>query len=524
MKKIIYLLLIPLLIAGAYAQDSKIEIVPIEFNSTADDFSPTLTKFGRLMYFTSERGGDGQKIYEVERTSGGWTVPDELSGDVNDALHCGSVAITPDGQFMVFAAYDHDAGTLGRTDLYSARKVDGEWTDVKNLGQNINSSFWDSQPSLSSNGTVLFFSSDRPGGLGGTDIYFATMDTRGNWSVARNIGSNVNTAYDEMTPVISDDSRLLSFASNRPGGQGGFDIYLSQVRNTSFMSATNIGMPINSTADEYFYETVSNSKKAYFSSNRDNGVGGLDIYMAIEYTPSGKRRIDLNDPQLEITKYEDDVYYDHFDISKLSSGPVLKVTGVVYDGRTKQPIGTDIIVTDLRTGKKYASLHSDDEGGDYYVVLEPGGEYSVTAQEDGYLFLSEQYNVAEDEKGHTIDKDYYLMPAEGGAQTRLLIYFDFDKTDLKDESIPELERVIEFLRNNPDINIMIEGHTDDVGSDEYNNKLSLERADAVKNYIVSAGIKPDRIKTKGFGKKQPLVEDKSDEARAMNRRVEMRVL
>ncbi|TAL69501.1 MAG: hypothetical protein EPN82_06615 [Bacteroidetes bacterium] len=489
MKKIYILLVIFIASSLVFAQQKKVDIITVDFNSSSDDFAPSLTQNGRLIYFTSDRD-DGQKVYVVERTSDGWTVPEELKGDVNDGEQIGSVAVTPDGQFMVFAAYEAGKEGLGRTDLYSAKKVNGEWTDVQNLGPNVNSPDWDSQPALSSDGNTLFFASDRPDGKGGSDIYMST-GTRDGWSKAVNIGSPVNTPSDEMSPVIGADNKSMSFASNKDGGKGGFDIYITKYQGGSFSSPVNAGEPINSSSDEFFYVAKANSDIAYFSSDRSGGAGGLDIYMAVP--------------------------------NPYASDAVVLVQGTVEDAMTNQPLGSKITVTDLRSGKKVADLRSDDVTGNYFVVLQPGKTYSITSQRDGYLFYSDRYEVLPTETGHEETKNIYLSPLESG-NTRLLVFFDFDKTELKDESVPELERVVEFLRANPNIKIQIEGHTDDVGSDEYNNKLSQDRANSVKNYLINAGIEANRIKTVGYGKKQPLKKETTDEARAMNRRVAMRIL
>ncbi|OGU39788.1 MAG: hypothetical protein A2X61_10485 [Ignavibacteria bacterium GWB2_35_12] len=489
MKKIYLLLFILIASSFLFAQQKKIDIISAEFNSSSDDFAPSLTQHGRMIYFTSDRD-DGQKVYVVERTSDGWTVPEELEGDVNDGEQIGSVAVTPDGQFMVFAAYEAGKEGLGRTDLYSARRVNGEWTDVQNLGPNVNSPDWDSQPTLSSDGSTLYFASDRQGGKGESDIYVST-GTRGGWSKAVNIGSPVNSASNEMSPVIAADNKSMTFASDKDGGMGGYDIYITKNHGGSFTAPFNPGEPINSSSDEFFYIAKANSDIAYFSSDRPGGAGGLDIYMAVP-NPYG-------------------------------SEAVVLVQGTVQDAITNQPLGSNITVTDLRSGKKVADLRSDDVTGNYYVVLQPGKTYSITSQRDGYLFYSDRYEVLPTETGHEETKNIYLSPLESG-NTRLLVFFDYDKSDLKDESIPELERVIEFLRANPEIKIQIEGHTDDVGSDEYNNKLSNERANSVKSYLINAGIEANRIKAVGYGKKQPLKKETTDEGRAMNRRVAMRIL
>jgi len=250
----------------------------------------------------------------------------------------------------------------------------------------------------------------------------------------------------------------------------------------------NAGDPINTDYDEFYFISVPNADIAYYASNKPGGTGGLDIYTVVP--------------------------------NPYKSGAVVLVSGVVSDAATGMPMGSDIIVTDLRTRKKVAEFKSDDMSGKYYVVLQPGRSYSITAKKQGYVFYSEKFDLEATNEGYEIEKNIQLSPTG----TRLLVFFDFDKAEPKEESIPEMERIIDFLRENPDKNIQIEGHTDDQGTDDYNNKLSIDRAKAVREYLVAAGIDGMRISAVGYGKTKPLVPEKSDDARALNRRVEMKIL
>jgi outer membrane protein OmpA-like peptidoglycan-associated protein len=484
MKYIITILIFSL--CAAVLRGQSVSVSPVPFNSSEDDFAPSIARHGKSIYFTSDRD-DKQKMYVVEKTESGWNLPDELSSEVNNGEQNGSVAITPDGQYMIFAAFENKYGSEGRTDLYSARKINGKWKDVQNLGPAINSPFWDSQPTLSSDGTLLFFASDRTGGYGGTDIYFSRK-TREGWSKAQNAGNLINSDADEMAPVIAFDNKAFYFSSNRSGGYGGFDIYISSFKEGQFSTPKLAVEPINSSYDDVFYYSVPNSNVAYFSSDRPEGKGGFDIYSAVP------------------NPYPGDA--------------VTLVSGTVYDSKTKDPLGTTIIIKDMKTKRVVAELNSDDENGSYYVVLNAGRTYSITSRKSGYLFYSERYEVPLSSKGEEITKDIYLSKND----TRLLIYFDFNKSTLSDESYSELDNVIEFLNQNPGVRVRFEGHTDDVGTDEYNDKLSASRASEVKKYLTTNGIDADRIQTKGYGKRQPLINEKTDEARAKNRRVEMIVI
>lgn len=443
-----------------------IVINPLSINGDADDIAPVFLHNGKLLYFTSERDADGldamQKIFVVPRTSSGWGEPQALPEEINAGEHNGAATLTPDGQLMIFSAYEHSVSGLGRTDLYSAHKVNGRWTDVQNLGPAVNSPYWDSQPFLSSDGTTLYFASDRPGGSGGSDIYMSKRTEHG-WSTAVNMGARINSASEEMTPSIAADNDRLYFSSNRSGGLGGFDIYTASLASPA-AGVSNIGAPVNGSADEYFYFSVANANQAYFSSSRDARV--LNLYTAVPDPMPGK--------------------------------PVLVVRGTVTDAMSKSPLGSHITVTDLNTGKTVANLRSDDVTGEYVAMLTPGHEYSITSSKLGYLFYSERFEVPADERGRDVVYNIALSPVENGS-VRLLVFFDFDKDELQPTSYGELGRVVSFLQGETGLSIRLEGHTDDQGSADYNKALSKRRAEAVKAYLVKNGIAGSRISVEGFG-------------------------
>lgn len=467
-----------------------VTISPFEYNSRGDDFAPVIAQNGKQLYFSTE-SGSGQHIAVSQNTNARWQSPDDIERAVNSGDQVGAATLTPDGQFMIFAAYNHEVSSNGRTDLYSARKVNGKWQDVKNLGSNVNSSAFDSQPTLTNDGKTLYFVSDRNAAVSGTDIYVSRKLSDG-WSKAEPVNA-VNTPSDEASPSIAPDNSTLYFASNRPGTVGGFDIYTSRLRSGSFSKPENIGEPINSAADEYFYVALPNSTTAYFASDRNGGSGGFDIYKA--------------EPNPEMPN------------------AVVTMRGIVRDAANSSPLGATIVITDLKTRQKVAELHSDDVSGEYYVTLTAGRSYSITATRPGYVFYSERVDVPAEEKGHEVEKDIDLTPiGDGNGQTRLLVFFDSDKADLKDESLPELDRAADFLKENSDIKVRIEGHTDDVGDDTYNMQLSQRRAESVKSYLVNQGVDTKRVLTQGFGETKPKLKGSSDEIRAQNRRVEMKVV
>lgn len=464
-----------------------VTVEPLQINTRYDDFAPCITQHGATMLFSSDVDGRGQRIMMSTSRDGEWTLVSPLDGDMNDAKHSGCATLTPDGQMMVFSSTGHDVQGAGRTDLYVAYKRKGAWRDVAALGALVNSPSYDAQPSITSDGRTLYFVSDRPGGQGETDVFVVTYDGT-DWTVPVPL-SGVNSPWHEMSPVISADGRTLYFGSNRPGGAGGYDVYVATVQNGAATSVRRMREPINSAADELFYTALPNTDRALLS--RSTAAGDLDISLV---TPN-----------------------------PFPGEPVTLVDGVVRDAASRAPLGAEITVTDLKSGKRIATLRSDDATGAYYVTLTAGRTYSITAMAEDHVFYSERYEVPSGAKGRAVTKDIALSSLKGG-NARLLVFFDLDKSELKSESMPELERVIALLRQTPTMRIEFDGHTDDQGNDSYNDALSQRRADAVRSYVVSAGIDASRLIARGFGKRRPMAQGTTDDVRQLNRRVEMQIL
>lgn len=471
----------------------EVDVVPLAINSDDDDFAPVALMGERAIAFTSSRNG-GQRIFMSQRGTTGWSAPTEAGAALARAEEIGATALTPDGNSMIFAAFefdplDGDDEGYGRTDLYSAEKVNGVWTNIRNLGPIINSSSWDSQPSLSSDGRTLYFVSDRPGGLGGTDIYVSTKSASG-WGSPVSLSLPVNSAFDDMAPTIAPDNKRLFFSSAGHGGAGGLDIFMvsgGDARGRGWTSLENLGTPINSAGDDLFYVSIPNSKNAYFSSDR---AGSLDIYTAFP--------------------------------NPFPPDAMVTVSGIVSQAGTGIPLGSTITVTDLASGEVISNFRTDSKDGQYYVVLNKGRRYSITAESPDHIFYSDEYTVPPNTEGKDLKKNIELFRQAGGT-TRLLVFFDYDKSELKTDSKPDLNRAVQFLRENTTLTVEIGGHTDDRGDDAYNKRLSQSRADAVRSFFITNGINASRLTAIGYGEEMPVADNSTDEGRARNRRVEMKV-
>lgn len=493
-----------LCVTGAVAQQPvvtdrpELQITPLAINSSEDDFAPVSLRGGEMLVYTSASSGPYgeagmQRIWMAQRVSSGWGLPNVTGAALARGEHVGTATLTPDGNYMVFAAYKWDVEGekgQGRTDLYSAELIQGEWRNIRNLGPEVNSAEWDSHPAITPDGRTLYFASDRSGGKGGTDIYVSRRTPAG-WSTPVNLGDPINTPQDDLAPTIAPDLKSLFFSSKGHGGAGGFDIFVARDADPTgarWNTIENVGTPINSESDEYFFVSIPNSQNSYVSSDRG---GNQDIYT---------------------------VFPNPFPPEAL-----VTVAGRVVDIKTRRPIASSITVTDLSSGEVVANYRTDDRSGEYFVILTRGRRYSITAEAPDYIFYSDEYSIRPEAEGRDLRKDIELYRTSGGT-TRLLVFFDFDKAELKTESKPDLNRAIEFMKQNPSLRVEIAGHTDSVGVAGYNTKLSQDRAEAVRRYFSDGGVAPGRIQARGYGEEQPLADNGTEEGRARNRRVEMRVL
>jgi outer membrane protein OmpA-like peptidoglycan-associated protein/Tol biopolymer transport system component len=477
-------------------EHKEITLVPMnELNSTGDDFGLTMPLDTTTLFFTSRRYSalGRHSIFTSHRSATGWSAPD-LAVEVNNEQSNGMPSITPDGNTMYFSGCDYG---LGDCDLY---RVDVgphgalpdtaiPWSVPTNLGIPVNGSFWESQPCISVDGSVLYFSSDRPGGLGGKDLWVCRRKSDGSWDKAVNAGEKINTPFDEVTPWLTPDGKTLLFGSNGHPGLGGFDIFAA-VETTGGITVTNLGTPINSSSDEIAFSLSADGTHAFIASNRSGGPGGYDLYRIIPVP--------------------------------IPIDPYMIVRGSVRNDAGR-PLMATIEITDLTSDQRLGAFLTDPEKGSYSILLPRGFDYALTAQAPNYLFNSQEVIVTPDlERNGERQVNFSLQPIRGAI--RLLLFFEPNGNNLRKESSSDLNRVVSFLSANPEITIEVAGHTDNAGDAEANLLLSQRRAQAVKSYLVGNRIRTERIKVAGYGSSQPIATNDTEEGRAMNRRVEVRVL
>jgi OmpA-OmpF porin, OOP family len=463
-------------------------------------YFPVLTADQEQLIFTRRTGftdiHDEDLVVSNRNNGGQWSVPASISAVINTEMNEGTCTISADGRKLIFTSC---AGrdNIGSCDLFESLKVGDNWSAPKNLGPYVNTPAWESQPSLSADGRTLYFVSDRRSGLGQRDIWVTTLDDKGQWTKAVNAGKPINSEFDEMSPFIHVNGKTLYFATNGLPGFGGYDVFSVERDSAGWTPPRNIGSPINNHDDQYSLFITADGKKAYYSheETREDGHSFSKIY-------------EVTIPEENWLKYRSNY-----------------VKGLVRDKETKQFLEAKIELIDLKESKVESSVSSDSVTGKYLIVLTQGAEYGLYITKPGYLFKSLNFNYSEINDFKPIVLDIELEKVKEGSISVLNnIFFDVDKYELKDKSQSELGEVIRFLNSNPKVRIEVSGHTDNVGTSEYNVDLSQKRSRSVVDYLISKGIKKDRITAKGYGASRPVGDNATAEGRQLNRRIEIRIV
>jgi OOP family OmpA-OmpF porin len=469
-------------------------------NCFAMQYFPVLTADQQELFFTRRLVGlgddDEDLVVARKDQKGKWRSPISISKNINSKFNEGTCTISADGRKLIFTSCTGRKG-FGSCDLFVSEKVGNDWGEPVNLGPNVNSYEWESQPTLSADGRTLYFVSDRRGGLGRRDIWYSTLDANGQWSKAQNVGAPVNTQYEEYSPFIHVNGKTLYFASNGLVGFGGFDIFYSEKFESGWTLPENVGSPINDHEDQFSLFITADGKKGYYSHEEMTASG----------TPMG-RLYEVQIPEEKQVKYKSNY-----------------VKGVVTDKKTGKELKAKIELFDINKNSIVSLVNSDSVSGEYLMVLTQGSEYALYVNKRGYLFQSLSFNYSEVTNFEPLIINIELEPAIKGSVSVLKnIFFDIDKFDLKDKSITELEKIVQFLSENPQIRVEISGHTDNTGNSQYNQQLSEKRAKSVYSYLIEKGIQPQRLSSKGLGSTKPITPNETEEGRQQNRRIEFTIL
>jgi outer membrane protein OmpA-like peptidoglycan-associated protein len=457
-------------------------------NSKYRDYFPSVTADGEKMIF-SRNISDNEDFYIAEKKGNKWGIPVPLSNKINtEKFNEGAQSISADGRYLFFTGCNRPDG-LGRCDIYVSHKEGSSWGEPFNLGAPLNTPYWESQPTISPDGNTLYFVSNRPGGLGGYDIWKSMLKSDGYWSKPENLGAEINTPYDEHTPFIHSDGRTLYFSSDGWPGMGNKDIFLSRLGDNSKWSLPeNLGYPINTFNEETGLIVTPDGTEGLFSSNLKGGYGDMDIYQF--KIPADKKPM-----------------------------PITYVKGMVKDKQTGKFLEARVQVVNLKTKNTEYDDFTSAENGEFLAVMPIGGNYLFNVSADGYLFHSENYQLNEAYINTPFLLQIALEKLKIGTNVVLKnIFFNTNEYVLLPASVTELGTLSDLLKNNSKISIEIQGHTDNVGNDADNKKLSLMRAKAVYDYLTAQKIAPERLAYKGFGETAPIANNDTETNRKLNRR------
>jgi len=488
-------------------------------NTKSPEYVPILSPDMKKLYFTGrdrEDGYGGEDIYESNFTNNMWQLARPLSKKINTESNEFINSISADGNILVlFGNYE---GGMGRGDNFYVEKTAKGWSSIKPFPAPINSMFWDADAFLTADGKAILFSSERPGGIGeyhqkglcyhdmywgNTDIYVCLKNEDGTWSQQIiNLGPTINTPYTDRSPFLHPDGRTLYFSSDGHPGLGKSDVFrsirLTDTSWTMWSEPVNLGKEINTGDEDWGYKISTDGKRAYFSTAKPGGFGSEDIYY-----------IDLP----EEVKPERDV---------------VTVNGVVLD-EVGKPVDAVIKWEDIHQDKEVGTSRTDPETGKYFIALPTGRYYAYYAEAPGFYSDIYYMDLTEVKQFKEINTDVNVISVENlketGKSIRIEhIFFDFDRYDLKEESFNSLNRLAKFLKENAGLDVEINAYTDNIGNEQYNLRLSERRAASVVNYLISKGIDGKRLHSRGHGEEDPIASNDTEEGRALNRRVEFRIL
>jgi outer membrane protein OmpA-like peptidoglycan-associated protein/tetratricopeptide (TPR) repeat protein len=467
-------------------------------NTKDPEYFPTITVDGKTILFTrriaeprSKPHGFQEDFYisQYDERTKSWGQAIPLPKNINTLFNEGAPTIGPDGRSLIFVACSDMSGVnygegrvgKGSCDLFYTKKIGSRWLNPVNIPGYINTSLWETQPSLSADGKTLYFIREvkNKGASDNADIYKSTLLDDGSWSQPERLSDVINSPYAEESVLIHPDGKTLYFASKGHVGMGGTDLFVSRLdENGNWSEPVNLGYPINTSYNENSLMVSPEGDIAFFASNRKGGYGELDIY--------------------------------YFELPEdLRPTRTLYFEGTVYDANTNIPLGGKFELIDLQTGKVVITAFADVETGEFTVSLPVNREYALKVTHEGYAYYSANFNMTVPEDQDIKRMDIPLVPFnKSGTEIVLVnVFFDVNKADLKNESFVELNNLVEYLKKNPSVKGEIGGHTDSRNDASVNLELSTSRAKVVYEYVLKQGIKAERLTFKGYGETQLLVSD-----------------
>jgi outer membrane protein OmpA-like peptidoglycan-associated protein len=495
-------------------------------NTKFQEYLPSLTADGETLVYTVVINRQ-EDLYASKRVDSVWQRGTPLN-NINTEDNEGGQCISADGRFLVFTGCQRPDGK-GQCDLYYSYLINGKWSEPLNMGAPINTTSWESQPSLSADGNTLYFSSDRPGGKGGYDLYQSHRTEGGKWSIPTNLGDTLNTEFNDQAPFLHQDGQTLFFTSDGHPGMGKNDLFLSRLDplTGTWGKPQNLGYPINTKESDGTLVVSLDGKTAYFARGKKAMTAGIPL--------AGQDKEGMLKIPNDFDLYSFDLY------PEVRPKPVTYLKATIVDATTQQPItSAKLEFIDLVTGKVVIKSYSN-EAGEALACLPFGKDYAMNVTKANYVFHSDNFNLSDSgtfKKPFTrkVSLQAILKPSARpttngqqpatNAQPIVLknVFFETGIATLRQESKSELNRLKTLLEENPSMKIRIQGHTDNVGNDAANQTLSENRAKSVYDFLIQNGIPSTRLSYKGFGKTQPIDTNDTDSGRQNNRRTEFVVV
>jgi outer membrane protein OmpA-like peptidoglycan-associated protein/Tol biopolymer transport system component len=491
------------------AFDTVMENVGPNINTKYIETRPIIASDGRTLFFARQDypknvggSGDGQDVWFAPLTdekTQAWGPAKNIGSPVNNSGNNGVASVSADGNTLLLINTYHPDGTMSPEGASVSTRTKSGWSlPVKlNILNYYNNSKEQVDFFLGASGKVLLLAVERNDGIGGQDLFVSFLQKFGVWSKPVNLGKTINTKKSEFAPFLAADGKTLFFASDGHKGYGKSDIFYSKRLDDTWQnwsSPLNLGPEVNSKDWDAYYTVAAAGEYAYLVSNKEGTEESKDIF-----------KIGL--------------------VSKFKPEPVILVTGRVLDAKTNKPLNARIIYESLVTGEELGVAQTNPEDGSYTIVLPSGTSYGYMAEADGYIAVDENIDATETTKYTEISRDLLLVPFEVGAKIKLNnIFFAQSKFYLRESSFSELNRLVKIMKDYPSVEIRLEGHTDNQGDPKLNMKLSVDRVNEVKRYLVEHGVEKKRITTVGYGDTKPIASNVKEETRSLNRRVEFVIM
>ena len=536
------------------AQEMIANPLPIDFTKAGfalkgeECYFPAVAGDGKSAVFTSYQEVrdpyTGEKdffelvFYATCDDEGNWSKPKEITYDIASDGNYETASLSFHGDMLILYRDDY-----GNGNLYYSMNKGGKWDAIQKFPKVINSKYNETHGSLSPDGKSLFFVSDRPGGQGGRDVYRSYIDINGNWGQPINLGPVINTPFDEDAAFLTTDSKTLFFVSEGHASMGGFDIFKSVVeQNGAWTEPQNLGYPINSAYDDVYYCPVGEGAEGYMNRYPDDGGATKEMFLVrplLAQQPLAEEPVYTPEPEPETTEPVADVTEPapaetYTPDPEPAPAPVYTPTypseynlkGRITLQDNKDLDETFYVHVADNTGKMVAALSPDVTSGEFTTRIQPGS-YKVTAYGDGYQPAEAHIYISPEELNPDVVSFVTMVPtavSTGECYSIKSILFDDNSSRLNHDAQVEVERLLVLMKNNPGLTLEVDGNTDDRGTDDYNQRLSVLRAREVVNYLTRKGIPESRFVIKGLGKSNFVAVNDNPEGRALNRRVDLKVL